>query len=861
MNPDQKITIRDMPHRIRGTFGNLSSKEMTQNAEAGRVISEVGDGTFVSHPAMESKFYAYKLRQKRTYKVPGHVFGKAHIGDAFSAFLSIPFTVPAVGSSITLNPVVTYEQSVLLNLYKYTHASAYWIVVVPSPLGTGLMLRAYAPEVDVTTETRGVRWRTQTMPCVAFDLPWSNDVTMISKDAPRQGQSGLSLKIQTVEDNSVVDLNTPITGVAFCCVHDLNLSGLRETNFDPVRILGLDFSPVAGAFHEEVPDIIVQMMEEELNADATNSVLEEDSQTSVANVVALPIEKLAPGPKKPKKTAASKNQTGNLNAIWIDWVPVVFSAMIMNVFQNLTFNPYTFTNRGESFNLPYRRNIWTSGNRTKGYVTTIAIKWPIPRPPQISGIFEVVDSRNKSSRTIILYGETKELEVMPRNFSIVPPTPVRYVNNPWLRTNEAAVDFRYRLLCQNRNGDIADISTKLMVRPSGTIFQGPVKPRARASALGLDWMVEELEIALDTITLHMDDGEGEQIHDAPSTDITDDTNSIAPLAGDQEEFGETNETSGEGEYLDQSEFGIEVFRGEIPINEPIVIPLNLSVITDFSGDGTNNPLTQIFERYVHVQPGAPGPFGPRVGKYIIKVRLPATIAGDIAHVYLPNDVNDEAVAFTFGLTNILGIATAALQGIGGPLLSGAVQVGRNILGGTLSKLLGGITSKFNNSDTADNVALGGDLSLSRFMNFLKPIAQNEALDPTFGSLLIQARDFFDNFNGRILTTIPISVFARMDNFEVERAAWVRTTVPLMTLENRIWLPRDRLPYFIDLFNSNTSTLVEGSIQNIAFRKLISVLMNRNLSTLKTLALDEITSETPISQMALQQIIARRTLFL
>lgn len=840
-----------MPYRIRGEFGDLSKEDMENNAEEGRAITEIGGGEFVTHPAMEKRFFTYPLRKKRTYKVPGHVFGKAHIGDAFSAFMSVSFTVPAVGSSITLNPIVTHEQLQLINLYKYINADAYWIIVVPSPLGTGLLLRAYAPEIDITTETRGVRWRPQTLPVIAFSLPWSNDLTMVPNGQPRVGQSGLSIKIQTVEDNNVADLNTPMMGVAFCCVYNLNLSSLNESNYDPSPVQGLSFLPVNPPI-----EIIEMRMESELNADATNVVSTDVEQTSEASQIAPVVEQEAPAPKKPKpKVAASKNQTGALNVLWIDWIPVTFSSAVVGNWQNLTLNPYTYSNRGEAFNLPSRRNIWASGNATKGYITTVAIKWPVPRPPQISGVFEVSDSRNKSSRSIIMYGENKEMEVMPRNYSIVPPQPVRYVNNPWLRTNEASVDFRYRLLAQNRNGDIADISTRLMIRPGGSVFQGPIKPKPRVGTLGLDWMVQDLELALDTIELHAD------VEDTPNEDITIDTHHIAPLAGDIGEYGETNETSCEDEFLDQSEFGIEIFRGAIPVNQPTVIPINLSVISDSSGDGDNNPITQIFERFAHVQPTGAAPFGPCIGKYTIKVRLPTTQAGDIAHVYLPNDVNDEAVAFIFGLSNILGIATAALEGIGGPLLSGAVQAGRNILENTVGKLLGGITEKLNKTDTANNLALGGDLSLSRFMNFLKPIAQNEMNNPTFGSLLVQARDFFDNFSGRELTTIPISVFARMDKFQVERAAWNRSVVPLSTIPNRIWIPKDRIPYLVDLFNSNRLTLQEGSLPNVSFRKLLKILLTRDLSTLQTIALDEIQDAEPITSEVLRDIISRRSLSL
>jgi len=849
MNSDQKIIIKDMPYRIRGELGNLSSEDNTYNAEKGRVISEVGDGKFYSHPAMDKRFYAYELRKRRKYKIPGHVFGKAFVGGAFSAFMPIRFTVPAVGASITLNPVVTTEQRSIINLYKFINADAFWVICVPSPIGTSLLLKAYAPEFDVTTETRGVRWRTQNMPSIAFSVPWSNDLTMIPNDLGRGGQSGLSIKIQCIDDNTLSTVASPLTGVAFCCVYNLALSNLRETDYDPVSVGGLNFTPTSLPFE----DSIVEFMESEVNADATNDVSEDVIQTSEASNLTSQVEKLAQPAKKPKKSSAGKNQTGALNTIWKDWQTVTFNTTQIGNWVNLMFNPYNFSNKGEAFNLPYRRNIWTSGERRKGYVTTTAVKWPIPRPPQLSGVVEIQDSRNKSSRTIMMYGETKEFELTPRNFAIVPNNPVRYVNNPWLRTNEASNDFRYRLLAHNRTADIADIASKLAVRPGGAVFQGPTKPRARANLLNLDWLVQKLEIELDVISLHM------EVEDTPFQDEHDDEHYIAPLAGDEGEMGETNETHGEEEFLDQSEFGLEIFRGNLNVDEPLVIPINLSVISDATGDGTNNTVTQLFERYAHIQPKTCGPLGPMIGKYIIKVRLPTSVAGDIEHVYLPDDVNDEVVATVFGLGQILSLATAAIQGVGGPLLSGALQMGRNILGPVLGNLLGGVGDKKNTTDTANNLALGGDLSLSRFMNFLKPVVQNEMSNPTFGSLLLKARDFVDQLQGRAITQVPISVFLRLDEFEVERSVWNRTVTPLDTMVSEIRIQKDRIPYLFQLFNSNKNTLISGTRQNKYFKKLIAVLREKNLSELQSISLVEIEQMEELSDEELNLILTSRSL--
>lgn len=850
-NPSTNIVIKDMPRRIRGGIGTIGSETSKLDTLNNFVISEVGEPVKIPLKSMEVAGYYYQLRRGRKYKVPGHVFGKMDLGEAFSAFIAVPFQVPAVGSSITLNPVVTTEQKKILDLFNFINADAFWIVHIPAPLGTGLLMRSWAPEIDQTTETRGVRWRPQVKQTIGFSCPWSSDVTMVPTNSGRPGQSGLSIKIQTIENNNIADMNDPLSGVAFCCVTNIHCSNLDDADDSPKTVLGLNFTPVLPPPEERVEH---HMEGGELNADATNTAADFEAESSTANELAPVVETLAKPPTKPKKkTAAAKNQTGALNVIWINWLSVTFNSARVGEWINLTFDPNTFTNKGESMNLPWRRNVWTSGNNIKGYVTTIVTKWTIPRPPQISGLVEVVDSRNKSSRVFIMYGETKEVEFTPRSFSIVPARPVRYVNNPWLRTNESVTDARYKVVVHNRTGDIGDVVSRLTVRPGGSVFQAPTKPRARVAPTVLKWLIDSLEETLDVVHLHSD------VDDTDDMDTLDTTNYIAPLAGDENEIGETNEEPGEEEFLDQEDFGVEVFRGNIPVGSPFTISFTLPSIVDASGDGVNNTITQKFERYAHIQPTKAGPFGPVIGSYTIKVRLPTQVAGDIAHVFLPADMNDETVVFALGLASILSLATTALQGVGGPLISGAMQLGKNLLGGVAKKILGGLAPQDTHTEQSNPVALGGEIGLSRFINFLKPILANETLDPTFGNLLVEARDFFGSLPGFSLETIPISVFARMNEHSVERTVWNRTEIPVATMKNKIYIPNDRIPYIAERFDAHPDLLVEGSVVNTNFRKFVKVLQSKFASQFTPLTLDEILEAEPVPYIAMQQMISSKTL--
>lgn len=827
-NKSQAIIIRDMPHCVRDGLSELEREEDTDVAVTIQsVISEVGEAKMMSLPSYAKPFQAYSLRQKRNYKLPGHVFGKMHLNDAYCAFIPIHLQTPAVGSKIILNPKITGYQEKLISMYKYIQADVTWIFVVPSPIGTGIMLRAYAPEFDVTTETRGVRWRPMSSPPIAVTIPWSSDVSVVPNEIGRTGQSGLSVIIETQLDNTITEVSTPLDMVAFCCVHNVHCSGLI-TDEREVSMPGLNFTPIPVVY-----DTIKWQSSSEVNADATNdghaNVI---SETGTTGNLTTEVEKASKPASKPNsKTSAGKSQTGVLNATWFPWKNVTINGSDRGEWKELSYNPYTDRRRGENPSLPFQRNAWASGSRKKGYVSTIDIKFAIPRAPQISGIVEIYDSNNSSSRIFLQYGETKEMTLMPKNFAIVPASPVRYANNPWLKVDECSVNFRYRLLAYNRNGDIADLQLTMMVRIGETVFQGPRKPRNTQGLIEFQWLFDQIDETFDCLELHCDSEElRENISDLMlKMDVDSDhinaTNYVAPMAGDIGEIGETNETHGLNETLDQDEFAVEVFRGTIPVGEEIAIPLNLPVVVDSFGDGINNPITQKFERFAHIQPTRKGAFGPSIGTYVIKVRLPTDVAGDIHHILLPQDMNDEAVLHIFGLSSILSMATAALQPVGGALLSGALNAGRNILSDLIGNLIGGIDSSKapKEQPTATPNVFGGSFDLSRFINFLKPVVENEMRDPTMGTLLVAAKDFFSSLSGRALTEIPISVIMRMDAHETERTIYNRATNAFDDPVNEIWIPKDRYRYIIQQFVANPNTFVIGSKQNTMFTKFMLTL--------------------------------------
>lgn len=129
--------------------------------------------------------------------------------------------------------------------YDYVRAEAMWVVQIPSPLGVAMVMRAYAPELDATTETRGVRWKPNAVTAIAFHCSWSNDLAYVNKTTGRIGQSGLSLTLETVEDNSTDQVNTPLRATIWCAVYNLEGIVINHSEADWVgqALPGINFVP------------------------------------------------------------------------------------------------------------------------------------------------------------------------------------------------------------------------------------------------------------------------------------------------------------------------------------------------------------------------------------------------------------------------------------------------------------------------------------------------------------------------------------------------------------------------------------------------------------------------------------------
>lgn len=571
----------------------------------------------------------------------------------------------------------------------------------------------------------------------------------------------------------------------------------------------------------------------EVQAEGASTLI--DAQPANISTVAMTPRMDVPVEKQknagPGKAQTRKNQTGALNARFWPLTRITVGESASLTWQTITINPYTLSMQGESFNLPWRRNLWTGGSDSMGYLTTVIVQVVTSRPPQVSGMIEFKDStRGPSTRYHVELGGRIEFPVMMD--VIANPVRPRHWNTPVVRTNESSATIRYRLVAFNRTSDIADVTVNVNVRPGHSTFHTPIKPKPRAtSAFAL--LAQDLEV------LRFE---------------SDDNDYIAPPAGDEPEEGDIDDYDQEDD-IDQDDYWIRVWEGNLTSGVPLAVPLNFSVIQDISTVSDESTVNQKFARFGHVLPH-PGDLGPHLGEYTILTRLPTGVAASLQHVCLPDDVTDEVAARIFGLSGILDVATSAISALGGPLVSGVVNTVPKLISGVASNLLGGKPANTQNSESSEPAAVGGKIPIARFLQFLKPVAANLISDPSFATLLLGITDLSSNDGTRAITSIPVAVMVKM-RAKVERNLYNRTITPLSSIASRVVIPQDRFSYLVEEFGYVEDTFRENTRQNLSFKKFMGSIVNRQGR--KFVYLDEVLNYelTDTESSAVQQLLGAR----
>ncbi|ADB64453.1 capsid protein [Drosophila melanogaster Nora virus] len=860
-NPTQTMHIYDMPLRVIAGLSTLAkTTEEDDNTSTGIVVSEVGEPQVVNHPAWIDPFVAYQLRAPRKNITPDFIFGRADIGNAFSAFLPRRFSAPAVGTRLVVDPVFTYQQRTVLGLYNYFHADFYYIVHVPAPLGTGIYLKIYAPEFDTTTVTRGIRFKPSASPTIALSVPWSNDLSTVETSVGRVGQSGGSIVIETIEDNSNETVNTPLSITVWCCMANIKATGYRHADTSAYNEKGMNFIPVPVP-KPPVPPTKPITGEEQADNEVTaegGKLVQELVYDHSAIPVAPVVETQAEQPEVPVSLVATrKNDTGHLATKWYDFAKISLSNPANMNWTTLTIDPYnnvTLSRDGESMVLPWRRNVWTTGSKSIGYIRTMVAQINIPRPPQISGVLEVKDSINNSSISLVEFGGKVEIPIIPKVMNGLATTASlpRHRLNPWMRTAESKVELQYRIIAFNRTSDIADLNVSVLLRPGDSQFQLPMKPDNNVDTRHFE-LVEALMYHYDSLRIR---GEEQSLPENAPNAVSNPQQFITPATALSAEEYNVHEALGETEELELDEFPVLVFKGNVPVDSVTSIPLDLATIYDFAWDGEQNAISQKFQRFAHLIPKSAGGFGPVIGNYTITANLPTGVAGRILHNCLPGDCVDLAVSRIFGLKSLLGVAGTAVSAIGGPLLNGLVNtaapilsgaahaIGGNVVGGLADAVIdigsNLLTPKEKEQPSANSSAISGDIPISRFVEMLKYVKENYQDNPVFPTLLVEPQNFISNAM-TALKTIPIEVFANMRNVKVERNLFDRTVVPTVkeaTLAD-IVIPNHMYGYILRDFLQNKRAFQSGTKQNVYFQQFLTVLSQRNIRT--HITLNDITS--------------------
>jgi hypothetical protein len=882
-NPTQLVHVYDMPLRVIAGLSTLAKTPAEDNnTETGIVVSEVGEPVLTTHPAWADSFVSYPLRAPRVCFTPDFIFGGMDLGNAYSAFLPRRFPAPAIGTRLVINPIVTKAQEMLINMYNYVHANFHYIVHVPAPLGTGIYLKVYAPELDETTVTRGIRFKPSAQPTIAVSLPWSNDFSQVPISKPRLGQSGGSLVIETIEDNSSEQVNTPLQITVWCCVSDVKLTGYAVSTTNGFPITGFNFRPQIPPEPEPEPEpeapavrfvTGIQQSDNEVTAEG-GKMISDFIYDKSAIPLAPEIEQQAEKPEAPASTVAEqKNDTGHLATKWYDYIKLKLSSPNNFDWNILTIDPYNdviLNQNGEALVLPWKRNVWTTGSQAIGYMRSLVAQINIPRPPQISGVLEVKDSINASSVTLIEFGGKAEIPLVPQVHNGISATLPRHWLNPWVRTPESKVQIAYRIVAFNRTSDIADLDISLLLRPGDAQFQLPQKPDNNLVPVEpdlVDQVTRYFSIkSRERISSRVVEGEQQSLNELKPNTLSDPSVFITPAIAHKAEQFNLHELGGE-EDIELDEFPVLVFKGDIPVDEVTSIQLDLAKIYDFAWDGEENAISQKFKRFAHVIPKSAGGFGPVIGNYTITANLPTGVAGRIVHNCLPGDCVDLAISRIFGLKSLLGVAGSAVTAIGGPLLNGVVNtaapilsgaahaIGGNVVGGLADAALGLasniLTPKQKEQPSANSNAISGDIPISRFVEMVKFVQNNFETDPIFPTLLVEPQNFVTNALTK-LKNIPIEVFANMRNVKVERNIFDRTVVPIVAEDELdVIIPTHAFGYILRDFLQHKRAFRPGTRQNQYFKQFLTAIrqrQNTDFVTLKQITSIPITDDLVITEI-------------
>jgi hypothetical protein len=687
------IKVIDRPEWSASLPGLLSSTDAANDIiSEGGAVSEVGFAEM--RPLLGKKFPMWELRKSRIGRMPSHRFGKMFISEAFSIPVRIPFTLPPAGGNISLNPVTSTWQHVMMDWYRGYAADVSWVIHVPEPLGSAHLLYAYAPEISAATETRGFRWKTVSSPTQAFFLGWSNVQPLKIKqtaDDTSVGFPGGTLVIKTIESNTSSSVVLPIQAVAWCYVHNIRLSGLLT---QPERSADEDFNfnPQPPQAALGIPEITIELQSDNPGsiAEGTQEGTAPDAvpEASTADLVTGPVESMDTSQAK-QPDPKTRPQLTTPNRRWYKWQTVTLTPD--NRTGTMFFDPRTQAVTGDSMGNPFRRNLWMSGGRRLGYAAGIEIKVVSSRQPTVAGCIAFYNAIDLNTGPFHLGYHSLGQDPTTLFLQFTPffgaGGTYRELNNPWIRTSTAnPFSLTWDTLAFNDAGD-STTSFTVFWRPGECVFQNPVKPRAKAGStfevqqamskatkdtpMSLSYLLD-----LGSSLLEATSVEHQMMSDAEATS-SGTAQGPAPTGNDAPYGGLAANAPGwlcrQVEDLDQDAYWTKLVDLNLEPGKVISVRLPIWASTDFQQkQNADGVIRQKWQRFAEAIPEGKGHYGPTVGQYNIVVRLPATATAQLRTVCLPGDLNDIVTECENDLTDISELPGVSHHSIGGTQATGAI---------------------------------------------------------------------------------------------------------------------------------------------------------------------------------------------
>lgn len=792
----------------------------------------------------------------RPYTPWGSLLMPDGLGCHYSGILNIP----AAGTSLYIHPSMHIELSSMIERYQCVRADVTYIINAPMPLGASLLLEMMAPEIDASTQTRSVRWKPGTLPCVAATIGWDSDVPIIRKStASRKGHPGLSLQLSCVEDNSVDTVHKPLQAQIWIYVHNVECFGRKEQGDGSGKVPEVFvFKPLT----PPAPEAYLELTDEESNdeedsiyyaqaddggsanaaptvgeghavGEPTPGVSDIPEPASTDEIKVLDDPKPADNSGKTSKPAPTKG----LNQKWFRETSLVFDENTRQI--TFTTRPYIRPRKGEDMGVPFRKYVWCAPSRRGNVLQGIEFKLVSVRNPQIAGMIVCQTTGNQQNYNNIwheLGGTDTRFFDYPAPFA----TPENGVDqraciSPWRRTSgyETTVDFA--LTCFNyAQAQSPKVSVTLFSRPGKMRFNTPMKPRPRPKKeviLDLQGTDGEFIFAI-AHSFHQHMVRNHEVFQAQA----DEEAAPMPSEGFEGLVHDCADTVGldteDIQDQDLGHFWINAGKVDLKTDGSIVgITLDLQKMLDENSLGGETQVSEFMSRFANIHPMKIGAFGPVVGTYHLKIRPPAGITFDVEHVCLPSEMNDEAALRIFGLDSILGIAGSAISSIGGSLVSGAINTIGGVLGGVLNPILGAASPNSSRAEETQAPAISGDIPFSRFLQYLKSFPgteENELFAPT---LLLKLRDLLSSDPTRAIpASFPATlyvepqmlkgmraVFDRSMDLPVQRS--LRLTLPVGYEEFAAFMQNLGLngsPIAVDLGNRCITVLAKSNFNNFSY---------------------------------------------